>query len=399
MAGEKVDLYSSREWFSAYFSQLFPLELGEGDKVPMHLFAWGDTKHPKGDFEVTRDFAGKMLESFDKLTADGYRPPVLQEHETDGRVFGVIASLELRDDGIWAIAELARGIKEQIERGERLYISPSFYAKFPHPHTGEVLEVVLREVSLVAVPHMKNLTPLGSHYALSEWGFIHQPLPTEKSMGKNNETTDPKGVVQNDEHGGEGEEKSMMQKLMEKLNAMEQSMDKRMTALEESMATPKGEEPEDNGEGKEMSERYAKLTKRFDALSEKCARMEVETGAIQALGEVGHDDLEVLYKAHIAGPDVYERLLKSMGEERKPAEDNVDLSERGAKGSSHQRANPGSSKSMPFEKACYQLAEEQRKGRELKPFEQYKRLKEIMGLGTMDFDEVYDEPTFTRIVG
>lgn len=369
-------------------------ELGEGDRRWIHIFAWGPVKHPEGKFVVDRDFADSMLESFEKLAAHGYRPPVLEEHRANGQARGLIHGLEVRESGIWADVETSAGVAAEIDRGERPHVSPAFFPKFKHPHTGEELTNVLRELSFVSIPHLKNLTPLGlGHYRLGEHGFIHQSLP-EETMTTARQATP--GVVENEEHDGE---KSMMQKLMDKVEAMEnklgamESMEKRMKQLEESM-TPKGNADHDDDDkemkDKRMSESNARLAEQVDVLTAELADMKVRADVATRLGEVDDATMVALTEAHAAAPAAYELTVSALAKARDAAR--VDLSERGSAGITGSMV---ASKSIGFEEACVKLNEQGR----LPKHKHFGRLMEITGLGAQDLDERWDEDTYKRIVG
>ena len=145
------------------------------------IFAWGPTAHPSGDFEVTPEWYRNLLRAFKVLRdTHKYLPPVTAMHpeiyqeltgisELRGANYGVIAGLRATESGIEAgfvLNELGCKIDDLGGIG---YLSPSFYAAWIDPHTGEKLGPVLREVSLVDVPHQKNISAdVGQIYGLSD---------------------------------------------------------------------------------------------------------------------------------------------------------------------------------------------------------------------------------------
>lgn len=198
---------------------LAPVSLAEADILRgVQIYPWGEVKHPKGDFTVDAGFAAEMLAAFEAFTADGYLPPVLVEHTADGKTYGVIHALHVRQgEGIFADLELAEGVRQEIDQGLRRYVSPSHYPEFPHPSTGEVWRTVLREVSLVSVPHLKNLQPLGDHYTMSEAGYL---TPTqEATMAEDKGTAEP---VANEEEKSEGED--TLAQMAAKIAALEKQL-------------------------------------------------------------------------------------------------------------------------------------------------------------------------------
>lgn len=136
-------------------------------------FAWGVTRHPKGDFVVDREFALSMIGSFHYLADTyGYRPPVCAEHDIDGAIYGLVEAIEVRDDGIWVLPRYNAEGLALASTGRFLYVSPSFFPEYQDPHSGLVLKNVLREFTYCSKPHQKNLqVPTAELYGLSEEGF------------------------------------------------------------------------------------------------------------------------------------------------------------------------------------------------------------------------------------
>ena len=100
--------------------------------------------------------------------------------ELRGANYGVVGGLRCNEDGIEAGFFLNELGAKLGALGAIGYISPSFYREWVDPHTGERLGPVLREVSLVDVPHQKNISAeVGQVYGLSdavslvESGFNH----------------------------------------------------------------------------------------------------------------------------------------------------------------------------------------------------------------------------------
>ena len=182
-----------------------------------------------------------MLEAFEAFTADGYLPPILIEHTPDGSTYGVIRALEAREgEGIFGDIEFAKGVKQRVEDGLHRNLSPSHYSTFKHPHTGKTYYNVLREVSLVSVPHLKNLEPLGGYYTMSESGLVTSTASRKESnMADGTPSTPP---VDNEENNTPTTE--------QRLDAMESNIAK-LTDLVQSLSSNKegagGDDGDDDG--------------------------------------------------------------------------------------------------------------------------------------------------------
>ncbi len=152
--------------------------------------------HPDGVFEVDDAFVADLVSSYEAISSDGYLAPIMSEHTPDGSVRGIILSVYSVEGGEYAAyADISwrADIYERIQAGEFAYLSPSFRMEGQHPHTGAMLPILLREISLVSAPHLKGLPRLTDHYslkdvptlghtyALSEEGYITRS-PTEISM-------------------------------------------------------------------------------------------------------------------------------------------------------------------------------------------------------------------------
>jgi hypothetical protein len=145
------------------------------------IFAWGHTDHPQGAFDVDVQFYRDLLHAFKVLRDEHkYLPPVTAMHpeiiqdltgisELRGANYGVVGGLRCNDEGIEAGFFLNELGAKLDALGAIGYISPSFYRAWVDPHTGTRLGPVLREVSLVDVPHQKNISAdVGRVYGLSD---------------------------------------------------------------------------------------------------------------------------------------------------------------------------------------------------------------------------------------
>ena len=175
-------------------------DLAEQDVLEaVQIFAAGRVSHPVGDFVVDDEFCQLMLESFDLMAERGYYPPVLQEHNSDGCVLGIVKRLFAKDGGLFADLELAAGVLEEVAQGKRRNVSPSFFDEFEDTHSGRTLSNFLREVSWVSVPHLKNLQPPQQHYTMSENGLIQRGIEMEEEkelMEEGEEEVDRMGLIE-----------------------------------------------------------------------------------------------------------------------------------------------------------------------------------------------------------
>jgi len=124
-------------------------------------------------FNVDDEFISRQLADFRALTKSGYSPPLLREHARNGERSGDVLELASMDlDGrqalIGAVAFSDPEAQDKIKRGEVKYVSPAFGPL--QDDEGREYDFVLREVSLVAAPHQKNLSPGASHVLGSETG-------------------------------------------------------------------------------------------------------------------------------------------------------------------------------------------------------------------------------------
>ena len=160
------------------------MNFSEGDVIrDVEIFKRNvDVYHHKGGFKTDEEFVKKLQKSWTALTADGYRPPLLVEHNRNGGIYGRIIKLNTTADAITIDIETAEGIKKEFEEGFRSNLSPTIYLNYQHPHTGEELEMVLVEVSMVSVPHLKNLVIPPLYYSMSDTGFVKAEHTQEKKM-------------------------------------------------------------------------------------------------------------------------------------------------------------------------------------------------------------------------
>lgn len=246
---------------AAMHGETIVIDLADDDVIRgAQIFKLGeDVKHPVKDFTVDEEFVASLFESYEKITAAGFRIPILVEHKTDGRIYGEVLDLYREGERILIDMEMADGIKSEWERGYRRHLSPGLWPERIHPHTGETLKNVLREVSMVSVPHLKNLTPPEMpHYSMHESGFLQAAEPHNEGANMADEKAPAETVESAEEEEDMG---AMMAAMLERLDALEA----RMQEMEP------GEEEEPEGEGAEMSEQ----DRRIADLESKLALSEV----------------------------------------------------------------------------------------------------------------------------
>jgi len=257
----------------------------------VRLFVYGLTEHPMGDFTVDRTFAADMVSAWQRLAEERYFAPLLVEHTADGHAYGFIYDLRVDDKGVVADFKLTPSMVAAYEAQELAYVSPSFYPQWTHPHTGEELRHVLREVSFVSVPHLKNIGALHPAYSLSE-GFVHlmeSPMDQEK---------DPE--VENMEEGGSEEPPAESAEITpEALMAFMGEVSAKLDAVMEMLAGAGGgdDEPLDNGE------KVAKLQRRLDLA-------EARADIAQALPHVKGQELIDLAELKLDKPALYASTAK-----------------------------------------------------------------------------------------
>ncbi len=288
----------------------------------VQFFAWGEVKHPGGDFNVDQGFADKYVAAFNALTTDGWFPPVLTEHEKNGRINGQHVRAYYNEEGIFGDLEVPAWVFEAIEAGELRWVSPSFFETFIHPHTGEELTIVPSEVSFVSKPHLKNLKPLpGSPYQMNEHGFIRATRAAEAEADIH-DTPDTERDMADATQSNE-EEKPNMEMTPEMIEAIKSVV---IAVLDErEAAEAEDEEMEEQGEETENSE-VAKLQRRI-------ALMEARENVRKDLPGADDQTVTDLTEIRIAAPKAYGRQVARLKELSERGDDARDFSEVGTTGS------------------------------------------------------------------
>lgn len=116
--------------------------------------------HYHGEWiDVDDAWIDERLAHWGLLTAGGYEPPVIREHEPNGERAGSLVALHryMAPEGPSLAAAVRWSLpdaKEKIERGEIRYFSPGIMA-LEHSDTGQILYTI-RELSMTSCPHQKG---------------------------------------------------------------------------------------------------------------------------------------------------------------------------------------------------------------------------------------------------
>ncbi len=118
------------------------------------------------EFEVDGDWLDERVSEYRQLLKGDYTAPLLREHDRDGERHGDILKLQRhkidgKDSLIAAVAFADPDAEDKIKQGRIKYLSPAFGPI--EDDRGRKFSFALREASLVAAPHQKNLTPGDSH--------------------------------------------------------------------------------------------------------------------------------------------------------------------------------------------------------------------------------------------
>lgn len=260
----------------------------------VRLFRFGLTEHPMGDFTVDRRFADDMVATWQRLADERYFAPLLVEHTADGHAYGFVYDLRVDDEGVVADFKLSPTMVAAYEAQELAYVSPSFYPKWTHPHTGEELSHVLREVSFVSVPHLKNIGALHPAYSLSE-GFVHL---MECPMDKEKELENMEGGEAQEEPPAESAEVTP-EALMAFMGEVSSKLDALMQALQPA--------EEEMIEDSEVSN-----AERVKKLERKVALAEARADVAQALPHVKGQELLELAELKLDKPSLYATASKHL---------------------------------------------------------------------------------------
>ena len=249
--------------------------------IDIKLFSWGPVKHPQGDFTVDRDFFKELKDSHDRLSSEGYYAPILKQHTEDGYSRGRVSDVYENEEGIGVKVLAPEVIIKMIKDGLIDYWSPSFFTDRQDPHSDHIFKKVLRELSFVSIPHLKNVGSQSPYYALTEQSLTHSL----------SEYFDTEAV--NNMDNTEMEE--MFNKIFEILDRLEAKL------------TPE-DEPEESPEDVEMAEEVVALRETVKTLTKNAVEAEIKT----ELGEVDESVKTVLHSLSETDRVVMITSLKSV---------------------------------------------------------------------------------------
>jgi hypothetical protein len=117
-------------------------------------------------FEVDGAWLDERVSEYRQLLKGDYTAPLLREHDRDGERHGDILKLQRhaidgKESLIAAVAFADPEAEDKIKQGRIKYLSPAFGPV--EDDRGRKFKFALREASLVAAPHQKNLSPGDSH--------------------------------------------------------------------------------------------------------------------------------------------------------------------------------------------------------------------------------------------
>ena len=146
------------------------------------------------EIEINEGWIDGAIKTYEKMKRRGYEAPVLAEHNsavTEGlRLGDVVRLVKAKVDGRWAlVAEVRWALSdahEKIESGQIRYFSPAI-AAIEDDETGEILEPVISELSVVAAPHQKGATThvLAKEAAMAEEeAVVDSKTTVEKRIDK-----------------------------------------------------------------------------------------------------------------------------------------------------------------------------------------------------------------------
>ena len=118
------------------------------------------------EFKVDGDWLDERVGEYRQLLKGDYTAPLLREHDRDGERHGDILKLQRhsidgKDSLIAAVAFADPDAEDKIKQGRIKYLSPAFGPV--EDDRGRRFAFALREASLVAAPHQKNMSPGDTH--------------------------------------------------------------------------------------------------------------------------------------------------------------------------------------------------------------------------------------------
>ena len=287
----------------------------------IEIFGQGDTEHAAGGFTVNETFFASMRKAFEKLKRKyRYFPPATAEHpeilgeligepNVAGVVYGLVTALRQTEaGGIEAGIRLNKLGEKLYNLGALTYVSPSFYHQWRDPHTSDILENVLREVSFVTVPHQKNLkTELAPAYRLAEAISLNEAgfLALEEGSNVEEET-----IEETTTDAGEGVDNAELDPaLMEAMRAMIAEMI--AEAMGGDTAAPVEDEPAPEG-GEAPSEEVVSMKERLYAMERQLATEKATAATAKEMPGANETMIADLVAVRLADEARYKRIAKAV---------------------------------------------------------------------------------------
>ena len=162
-----------------------PVLAGEGQRNWIYVTGQPGFYYYGEEVEIDEDWIDHAVQAYETMQRRGYEAPVLAEHNsavTEGlRLGDVVRLLKAKVEGRWALVAEVRwamgDAHERIEAGQIRYFSPAISA-IEDDETGEILEPVISELSVVAAPHQKGSVThvLASENAMAEGETIEEAI-------------------------------------------------------------------------------------------------------------------------------------------------------------------------------------------------------------------------------
>jgi hypothetical protein len=195
------------------------------------------------EFEVDGDWLDERVSEYRQLLKGDYTAPLLREHDRDGERHGDILKLQRhaidgKESLIAAVAFADPDAEDKIKQGRIKYLSPAFGPI--EDDRGRKFSFALREASLVAAPHQKNLSPGDSHVLGAETKEGDMPEHYDKAEM-------PEHVAKDEEP------KDRLDILEAKVDKMAMALTE-LAELKELMEKALAEIPEEDADEPEMAE-------------------------------------------------------------------------------------------------------------------------------------------------
>lgn len=296
------------------------IEFQNESRFFVHLFAWGEVLHKKGDVTVDREFYSEMKRAFLFLTTSDDRPPqypgVKRQHGDDGFVYGFIADIFSTDEHPAPPGFETEGVYIEVVPSpwlaQRYHVdglirdwSPGFDDDgWTDPHTGTEFKYVLRETSFVSEGHLKNTEKQSPAYALSADGFV-TTLQKEAVLAEK-ETSEETTEMETEENADIAARVSAIEAGQAKIA---EQVARLVASLKDGDDEGEGEEESEmEGDDKEMSamkKRQGELEKQFKAERALRLKTQAEARIDKSNLQLEADEREKLMKLAASDPETF----------------------------------------------------------------------------------------------